>query len=85
MSTRVPSRAPTILRVASIPSMTGIRLSMTATSGRRRRAPATASSPSPASPTTAQLRLGLEDLAQPNPHEALVVRDQTGGRIGSRT
>ncbi len=39
-------------RVASIPSIFGIRMSISTTSGRTRRATSTASSPVPASPTT---------------------------------
>ncbi len=41
----------TMRRVASIPSSTGMRMSISTTSGRKRRASETASSPSPASPT----------------------------------
>ena len=43
-----------IRRVASMPSMTGIRTSIKMTSGLVRRAASTASAPLPASPTTAK-------------------------------
>ena len=54
ISTRVPAApsGPVICRVASMPSMTGIRTSIRTTSGRARRASATASVPVLASPTT---------------------------------
>src|SRR5829696_5131874 len=53
-STRTPARSSsaTIRRVASSPSMTGMRMSIRTTSGRAERARATAAAPSPASPTT---------------------------------
>src|SRR5205814_65567 len=41
-------------RVASSPSILGMRMSMSATSGSRRRASSTASAPSPASPITSR-------------------------------
>ena len=44
--------APTIRRVASRPSISGMRMSMSTTSGRSRPTSATASAPSAASPTT---------------------------------
>ena len=52
MSTCAPGSAATIRRVASIPSMPGIRTSMSTTSGRRQRTSSTAPAPSAASPTT---------------------------------
>src|SRR5580704_4734847 len=54
MSTRAPpgARAEVICRVASIPSITGIRTSITTTSGARLAARSTACLPSAASPTT---------------------------------
>src|SRR5213076_112 len=52
INTRVAGCAATMRRVAAIPSSTGMRMSISTTSGRSRRASVTASSPSPASPTT---------------------------------
>src|SRR5215216_7140082 len=53
-STRTPARSSsaTIRRVASRPSSTGMRMSISTTSGRVERASSTAAAPSPASPTT---------------------------------
>jgi hypothetical protein len=60
MMTRGPSdplparRSPTLVnvRVASMPSISGIRMSINTTSGARRAATSTASAPSADSPTT---------------------------------
>jgi hypothetical protein len=49
---RVADPSLTSRRVASMPSSTGIRMSISATSGRVRRISATAAAPSAASPTT---------------------------------
>jgi hypothetical protein len=51
-STRVDGDAATIRRVASMPSISGIRTSMRTTSGESAAAFSTAATPSPASPTT---------------------------------
>jgi hypothetical protein len=48
----VSTSRPAICRLASMPSSTGIRMSMTTTSGRSRRAASTAARPSSTSPTT---------------------------------
>ncbi len=64
MSTRTP--VPWVIwRVASIPSITGIRTSIKITSGRACRAFCTASAPLPASPTTA--RPGVAAMIPQNP------------------
>ena len=52
ISTRAGGSAAVIRRVASMPSIAGIRTSITTTSGRSRSNPRTASAPSIASPTT---------------------------------
>src|SRR5262245_29260485 len=52
MSTRVSTPLPAITSVASSPSISGIRMSMSTTSGRSRRTSSTASCPFAASPTT---------------------------------
>ena len=63
-----------------------MRMSISTMSGLSRPAAATASSPSPASPTTVKLGFGLEDLAQPDANERLVVGDENRRhRIGSTT
>ena len=56
MSTRTPLVAAVrvICRVASMPSISGIRTSISTTSGMCRRASSTASAPVPASPTTSK-------------------------------
>jgi hypothetical protein len=55
----------TIRRVASIPSMLGMRTSMRTTSGRSPSASPTASPPSPASPTTSMSSLASRIMRKP--------------------
>ncbi|RPK78645.1 hypothetical protein EES47_30170 [Streptomyces sp. ADI98-12] len=64
-STRAAGCSAAIRRVASIPSMPGIRTSMTTTSGARAATCSSATLPSAASPTTA--RSGSESIASRNP------------------
>ena len=63
-------------RVASMPSTTGIWMSMSAMSGRCCRASATASPPSAASATTVDVVLVVEEGAEPAADERLVVGQQ---------
>ena len=77
-STRTAGLAATMRRVASMPSVPGIRMSISTTSGGLRRAKSTASSPSPASPVTAQVVFGLDDHAEPAAQQRLVVGQQHG-------
>ena len=67
---------PASSRVASTPSMTGIRMSMSTTSGRSRRAASTAERPSAASPTTSKVGLRLQDHPEAGTQERLVVDDE---------
>ncbi len=62
-----------IIWVASMPSMPGIRMSMTTTSGRACRASWTASAPVPASPTTSRSRAVGDEHAQARADQRLVV------------
>ena len=65
-TTRVPAaRSAVIRRVASSPSMRGIRTSISTTSGRSAAASSTASAPSAASPTTVDVRLGGQQRLEP--------------------
>ncbi len=66
---------PVICRVASMPSSSGIRTSMSTTSGLVLRVTATAAVPVPASPTTSSRRRGRDDAAEPGPYQGLVVGD----------
>ena len=56
ITTRTPARAGSaaIARVASMPSITGMRTSIRTMSGRARRASSTAARPSPASPASSR-------------------------------
>lgn len=63
----------TILFVASMPSMRGMRMSMSTTSGRSCRARSTASQPSPASPTTVNSPVDSRISRNPVPQDPLVV------------
>ena len=78
------ARAPdaVMARVASIPSSTGIRTSISTTSGARSRTWRTASAPSDASPTITQVILALQDQAEAHPQERLVVHQQDADRSG---
>ena len=69
-----------ICLVAVSPSITGIRMSISTTSGRSSPASATARAPSPASPTTSKSAGRLQHRAQAEPDELLVVHEQD--RIG---
>ena len=72
-----PARGSAVIRrVASSPSMRGIRTSIRTTSGRWRRASSTASPPSAASPTTSMSGCAVEQRAEPRAHERLVVGEQ---------
>ena len=65
-----------IRRVASRPSMRGIRMSISTTSGRARRASSTASAPSAASPTTSMSGCGVQQRAEAGADQRLVVGEQ---------
>ncbi len=67
--------------VASIPFMTGIRTSIKMTSGRARRAAATASSPLPASPTTTNP--GVAAMMPQKPTRTRAWSSATTTRMGS--
>ena len=78
--------AVTMRRVASIPSSTGMRMSISTTSGRNRRASETASSPSPASPTMSVSGSASRILRRPTRTRAWSSAIRTRRhRIGSRT
>ena len=79
ISTRVAGWAAAIRRVASMPSRTGIRMSISTTSGRVRRASATASCPSLASPTTAVSGSFSRILRSPTRTSAWSSAISTGG------
>ncbi len=75
--TFVSGEASRMRRVASIPSIPGIRTSMNTTSGTSSRARSTASSPVPASPTTTHGVLRhLQRGAQPLARDRVVIDDQ---------
>ena len=78
MTTRGPAaaRPPVISRVASSPSISGIRTSIRTTSGAVAAAAATAWAPLAASPATLMPVGGLQDDAEPGPDQLLVVHDQ---------
>ena len=67
-------------RVAARPSITGILMSISTTSGRSAAASATASAPSAASPTTVQARC-LQDQPEPGADQFLVVGDEHAQRL----
>ena len=75
MTTRVAlsDSSPVIRRVASNPSMTGIRTSISITSGRSLAASATASAPLAAWPTTAMSGSPFSSMLNPLAHQGLVV------------
>ena len=62
---RASASVPASCRVASTPSMTGIRISMTITSGRVRAAAAIASRPLAASPTTSMSSSPVSTMRKP--------------------
>ena len=64
-----------------MPSSTGIRMSMSTTSGRVRRTTSTASRPSAATPTHLDAA-GLQHHLQPGPDQLLVVGDHHAGHAG---
>ena len=64
-----------ITRVASIPSITGIRTSISTTSGRCSTPSRTASAPSAAAPDDRDVLLRLEQRREPGPNDLLVVGD----------
>ena len=64
-----------------MPSCTGIRMSITTTSGRSRPACRTASAPSHASPTTSMSGSAFQDHAEPGAHQRLVVGQQDPDHI----
>ena len=64
-----------IVRVASGPSRTGIRMSMSTTSGSRRRTTEIAYSPSADSPSTCKPLSASRIMRNPAPHQSLVVGD----------
>ena len=75
MITRTPAQAGSALtwRRAAMPSSSGIRMSISTTSGWVRRTRLTASRPLSASPASGQVVLGLDQHPQPHPHQGLVV------------
>ena len=70
----------TIRRVASTPSMPGIRTSISTTSGARRATSSIACLPSAASPTTVEVRLRVEDHAKAHPQQLLIVDEHDARR-----
>ena len=68
--------APASCAVASIPSIRGMRTSISTTSGRSSRASRTASRPSSASPTTSIPSMRAEEEPEAGPDQVLVVGDQ---------
>ena len=88
-STRTPasSSSATMRRVASSPSITGMRMSIRTTSGRVERASSTAAAPSPASPDHLDVPGVVQQRPEPGPDQPLVVRQQDpdqGSRAGHR-
>ena len=75
---------PGMMPVASTPSMTGMRKSMSTTSGRSVRAMATAVAPSPASPTTSMSGGGVHHHAHAEPDGCVVVGQQHGDGLRGR-
>jgi len=78
MITRTPAvrGSQVIWRVASMPSSTGIRTSMSMTSGLVSRATLMACVPLAASPAHAEPGRGRDDPAEPDPDERLVIGDR---------
>ena len=85
MRTRVSGRAPTIRRVASIPSSTGMRMSISTTSGLKQTARLAHGVFAIARFTNDDgVGLHVEDLAQPYANQHLIVCYQDPGhRTGS--
>ena len=79
----VRSAWATICRVASMPSMIGIRTSITMTAGRRRWAMPDGLGAIGRLADDGQVGFGLQAGAQGSPHEGLVVGDQHGDRHGT--
>ena len=81
-STFTPARSSSaaMSRVASMPSRSGMRMSMTIRSARADRASSTASRPVPASATTSMSRGRLDEHREGGPYEVLVVGEQYADR-----
>ena len=72
-------------RVASMPSMPGMRTSMSTTSGARSAHRATASTPSAASPPDLEALGRVDDHPQPGADEVLVVGEEHADAHAHRT
>ena len=78
-----PSSAAASCLVASIPSIFGIRMSMSTTSGRSRPISSSPAAPSPAWPTMSIVFGAAQDHRQSSPDQRVVVDDDHADRVGA--